>query len=170
MPKPILNTDKNDLTFKTEDVLEERVKYKSPELAFRKQRPEEYVNILQDLDIGGQTMSPDKIKEIVEKVKEACPEIVLGDSFIGVLGKCKLGGSYDVHTLSMNEIFGIDELTHLPGYGRLILKHYLRNEALPEGLEKARALARNQQYAFVEVYTDKLIAVSFNGKTAIIEV
>lgn len=167
MPKPIINT-KNDLTFIPDNILENRVKYKSSELAFRKQRPEEYVNILKDLDVGGQTMSQDKIKDIVEKVIKTCPEIILEDTFIGVLGKCLLGGNYDVHTLSINEIFVIDEATHLPGFGRLILKHYLKNDPLPEELEKARALARNPQYAFVEVYTNKIIAISNSGTTAII--
>ena len=170
MPKPIINNEQSDLKFDTKSILEERSKCKSPELAFRKQRPEEYVNLLKDLDIEGQTMSSNKIREIVDGIKNACPEIVLGDTFIGIFGKCRLGCVYDVHTLSINKGFGLTEVTHLPGYGRLILKHYLRNETLPEGLEKARALACNKQYVFVEVYTDKLIAVGHNGKTAIIEV
>lgn len=170
MPKPIINNQFDQkLKLDNSDILEQRVKVKSPELAFRKQRPASYVNILKNLDIQGKQMTPEKIKEIVESVQNSCPEIVLEDSFLGVLGKCFLGGSYDVHTLSINEIFGLDEVTKLPGYGRMILKHYTTNESLPPELEKGRSLARNPAYAFVEIYTTKLIAVNPNGSTAIIQ-
>lgn len=171
MPKPIINSKELENSFsKSDDILKEKNTYKSPELAFRKQRPENYVNILKDLDIEGKTMSNEKIKEIVESIKAECPELILEDTFLGVLGKCELGGSYDVHTLSLNEVFGVDEVTRLPGFGRLILKHYLRNESLPMELEKARNLARNPQYAFVEVYKTKVIAIGYDGNAAILNI
>ena len=169
MPKPILNNNlDNKNLLNPKDILEEKMTFKSPELAFRKQRPANYVEILKNLDVGGQLISPDKMKEIVETIKSACPEIILEDTFLGVLGKCYLGDSYDVHTLSINEIFGIDEATHLPGYGRLILKHYTKGETLPSELEKGRSLARNPNYAFVEIYKTKIIALTHDGTTAII--
>ena len=169
MPKPILNfNNKNNEMLNTNDILKEKTTFKSPELAFRKQRPKSYVDLLKNLDVGGQTMSKDKIKEIVESIKNSCPEIILEDTFLGVLGKCHLGEPYDVHTLSIDEFFGIDEATLLPGFGRLILKHYKKSEPLPNELERARSLARNPNYAFVEVYKSKIIAINPDGTTAII--
>lgn len=170
MPKPILNNnfDNNEI-LKSKEMLDEKMTFKSPELAFRKQRPANYVEILKDLDVYGQVIPPEKMKELVEAVKDACPEIILEDTFLGVLGKCYLGGSYDVHTLSINEVFGFDEVTNLPGYGRLILKHYKKNEPLPAELEKGRNLAKNPSYAFVEIYKTKVIAINNDGSTAIID-
>lgn len=167
MPKPIINNKNNEI-LNTNDILENKMTFKSPELAFRKQRPKSYVEILKNLDVGGQTMSKDKIKEIVESIKNACPELILEDTFLGVLGKCYLGEPYDVHTLSIDEFFGIDEATLLPGYGRLILKHYKKSEPLPSELDCARSLARNSNYAFIEVYKTKIIAINQDGTTAII--
>lgn len=169
MPKPIINNFKNSLQLEATDIFNDNIKCKNPELTFRKQRPKEYLDILKDLDLYGENIPPDKIKDIVENIKKACPEVILEDSFVGILSKCMLGAYYDVHTISINKIFGIDEVTHLPGYGRLILKHYKKNEQLPKELEKARTLASNSKYAFVEVYNTKIIAVDYSGATAIIE-
>ena len=49
-----------------------------------------------------------------------------------------------------------------------IIQHFKGGETLPQGMERARSLARSDHYAFIEVYTDKLIAVGVNGQTAII--
>ena len=66
-----------------------------------------------------------------------------------------MGEPYEVHTLSM--------------LGEYIVKHYKVGESLPDGMEKARNLANNEKYDFVEVYQNKIIAVKEDGSTAIIE-
>lgn len=124
---------------------------------------------MKNLDIEGEKISEDKLNNIIEQMKNAVPDIVLDDTFYGVLGKCYLGDGYDVHTLSKKIIFGMDEVTHELGFGRMILKHFLIGEKLPDGLEKGRSLAVNPSYAFVEVYSDKLIAVHNSGNVSIIK-
>lgn len=178
MPKPIINTDKLhlDMTFNEEKQLsvadsywKEKNTFKSPELVFREKRPQSYIEQIKNLDIEGYSMSAEKIKNIVETVQHSVPNIVYDETFLGVLGKCYLGEGYDVHTLSLNNILGIDEKTHSIGYGRMILKHYMVNEALPPELEKGRSLAINPNYVFVEIYSDKLIAISENGTASIVK-
>lgn len=170
MPKPIINnTFKEQNISATELSLKHRDTYKSLELAFREKRPQNYINLMKNLDIEGEKISENKLNEIITQLKNLIPEISLDDSFIGVLGKCQLGADYDVHTLSKKIIFGIDESTHQLGYGRMILKHFKVNENLPEGLEKGRSLAVNPNYAFVEIYNDKLIAVQEDGNVAILK-
>lgn len=51
----------------------------------------------------------------------------------------------------------------------MIIRHYKSFEALPPLLERARSLALYPSYAFIEVYADKLIAVSPNGDTSMVK-
>lgn len=177
MPKPILNniyqqsstsTEFEDFSF-SKNILEERNTFKSPELAFREKRPQNYIEQIKNLDIEGYAISEEKIKEIVETVQNSIPNLFYDETFLGVLGRCYLGADYDVHTLSLNNVLGIDERTNTVGYGRMILKHYKVDEALPPELEKGRSLAINSNYAFVEIYSDKLIAISENGTASIVK-
>ena len=50
----------------------------------------------------------------------------------------------------------------------MIIEHYKQGQALPEDLEKARTLANNENYAFIEVYKTKLIAIKEDGTASII--
>ena len=43
-------------------------------------------------------------------------------------------------------------------------------EALPSLMERARSLAQHPGYAFIEVYSTRLITVSASGQTAIIDI
>lgn len=170
MPKPIINNNqKIQQTFSADISFQERNTFKSSELAFREKRPQNYINLMKNLDVEGSRISENKLKELIEQLQNAVPEVAFDETFIGVLGKCHLGADYDVHTLSKKLIFGIDEATHQFGYGRMILKHFKRGESLPDSLEKGRSLASNPSYAFVEIYTDKLIAIQEDGTTAIIK-
>lgn len=169
MPKPIINTNNKQKFLSDNLSLKERAVFKSPELTFRKQRSQAYINLIKNIDNDYAKVSEDKINELVKKLQEAAPDAIFDETFIGVLGKCHLGAEYDVHTISKNFVFGIDEVTHQFGFGRMILKHFKFGESLPDGLEKGRSLATNPGYLFVEVYNDKLIAVQADGTVAIIK-
>lgn len=170
MPKPIINNNQKIKQKLSPDfILQERNTFKSTELAFREKRPQNYINLITNLDIEYSTVSDDKLNEIINQLKNTVPYVVSDDTFLGILGKCELGPDYDVHTLSKNVIFGIDEATHQVGFGRMILQHFKIGENLPAELEKGRSLAVNPSYAFVEVYNDKLIAIQNDGTVAIIK-
>jgi len=158
MPKPIINLKKVQAENLTQNLaFESKSSFKSnsPELVLRRKRSQNYVNILKKLDIAGHNISQDKINEIINAIKNELPELSIDEFPIGIVAKCYLGEPYEVHTLSM--------------LGKSIVEHYKIGQSLPEGLEKARNLANNENYEFVEVYHNKIIAIKEDGSTAIIE-
>jgi hypothetical protein len=49
-----------------------------------------------------------------------------------------------------------------------IIEHYKIGQTLPNGLEKARALALRGGYEFIEVYVDCCRCVSANGSVSVV--
>lgn len=121
----------------------------------RKSRSKEYMEILSKLDAGGHVNNQDQVDEIISKISDEFPEINLTGILIGVISTCYLGKPYDVH------------IVDLAGN---IIGHYKTGESLPHGLEKARSLAINPNYKFIEVYNDCCCCVSTNGSVSIIKV
>lgn len=151
MPKPLIESklvERSIIQTNHSDV-------KSSDFIFRKKRSEKYINIIKSLDIASHNISQANIEEIINEIKRELPEVIIGDLPIGIVAKCYLGEAYEVHTLSF--------------IGQEIITHYKSNEFLPQELEKARTLANNPHYAFVEVYKDKIIAVKEDGSTSIVK-
>ena len=155
MPRPIINLKQQKIE-NVEIVLNQSPKkeFESPELAFRRKRSQEYIEKIKKIDIAGHNISQTEISEIINTIKNELPEITIDEFPIGIVAKCYLGEPYEVHTLSM--------------LGKFIIKHFKSGEILPDGMEKARNLANNENYEFVEVYPDKLIAVKTDGSTSLI--
>jgi len=76
------------------------------------------------------------------------------EALIGILAKCYLGFPYEVHTLN----FTLSS----------IIEHYKKGQTLPDGMEKARAMAARGVYEYIEVYTDYCCAISSDGTVSII--
>ena len=76
-------------------------------------------------------------------------DAALAEVPLGIVSKCFLGAPYEVHTLDLS--------------GRCIVQHYKTGEPLPADFEKARALARHNAYAMVEVYASKLLLIAADG-------
>ena len=96
-------------------------------------------------------------EELLSTIKEEFADvssIFVASNLIGVLGKCYLGDTYDVHTLDIS--------------GIMIIEHYKSNQKLPNGFESARSLCQHPQYEFIEVYEKFMIAVMSDGSTAVI--
>lgn len=156
MPKPIINFKEaklNDIALNVD--VGQNKSFETTELVFRRRRSQGYINKLKKLDIADHKISKEKINEIINAVKNELPEISVDELPIGIVAKCYLGEPYEVHTLSL--------------VGETIIKHYKNYEPLPEILEKARKIANNEKYEFVEVYHSKMIVVKEDGTTAIIE-
>lgn len=153
MPKPILDTQNiqtqslDNITFDAQNGFE------SSELAYRRKRSKAYIDVVKTFDIEGHQISQSKVNEIINSIKNELTEVSLP---IGIVAKCYLGEPYEVHTLSL--------------VGKMIITHYKRKEGLPAELEKARNLACNPNYAFIEVYKDKIVAVSENGSVSIVNI
>ncbi len=138
-----------------EDTLSKNTSFETPELVFRRKRSSKYLDTIKSFDIAGHNIAQDKIEEIINAIKSEIPEISIDELPIGIVAKCYLGEPYEIHTLSL--------------LGKSIIHHYKKGEALEPDLEKARTLANNKNYAFVEVYKNKLIAVKEDGSTSIIK-
>jgi hypothetical protein len=72
----------------------------------------------------------------------------------GIVGKCYLGENFEVHTLTIDGS---------------IVEHYRTGQELPAGLERARTLARSEQYLAIEVYVNRLICLRPDGSVVVLE-
>ncbi|WP_433863032.1 hypothetical protein [Sphingobacterium thalpophilum] len=113
-----------------------------------KKRSTRYVEMMSGLD--AKTLTDTKgIAGLLQAIQEEFGTADIANLPLGVLAKCFLGNPYEVHTLDL--------------VGNQIVKHYKLNETLPDSFEKARALAKHNAYAFVEIYRDKLILIREDG-------
>lgn len=119
----------------------------------RRNRSKAYVDKMCNLDAGGQICNHHTIDSLVEAVKQELPEVTIDKLPKGLVAKCYIGDSYHVHTLDF-----VGKIIH----------HYKSFEKLPHELEKARTLAMNTNYAFIEVYDDCMRVVSKNGQVSVV--
>lgn len=124
------------------------------EKILRNKRSLKFAEAMRCLDAGCHTETPQQIKSLIEMLQAEFPELTSGQLPIGIVSRCFLGDPYEVHTLDP-----VGE----------IIQHYKRHEALPPLLERARTLALHPSYAFIEVYTDCLRAISETGDVSVIK-
>lgn len=119
----------------------------------RKKRSESYMKCMKNLDAGGHVRNQNQVNDIINIIVKEFPEVDLKGILKGIVSKCYLGDSYEVHILDIS--------------GQIV-EHYKNGEILPNGLERARTIAMRADYAFIEVYEDCCRAVSFNGMVSVI--
>jgi len=124
------------------------------EARLRQKRSQNYLTAIGKLDTGGHVCSQHDVDALLAAMRAEFPEISIDRLPIGIVSKCYLGMPFEVHTL--------DRIGQ-------IIRHYKIHEPLPDGLERARGLARHPAYAFVEVYSDRMIAVADNGDTSTLQ-
>lgn len=113
-----------------------------------KKRSPRYMELMSGLD--AKTLTDTKgITSLIQAIQEEFGTADIANLPLGILAKCFLGNPYEVHTLDLA--------------GNHIVNHYKLNETLPDGFEKARALAKHNAYAFVEIYRDKVILIREDG-------
>ncbi|CAG9167407.1 nuclear transport factor 2 family protein [Cupriavidus pampae] len=123
------------------------------EARLRMKRSSAYIETLRKLDAGGHTHDRQTVEAFVAALRDELPDITIDQHPVGIVSQCYLGEPYEVHTL--------DRLGN-------IIHHYKRFEPLPPLLARGRVLAASGQYAFVEIYTDKVIAVAESGDVSIV--
>jgi len=106
------------------------------------------------LDAGAHIHDRQALDKFLADIRREFPDIELQHLPLGIVARCYLGAPYEVHTL--------DQVGQ-------IIDHYKRGESLPPLMERARSLSLYPGYAFVEVYVDKLIAVTEEGDTSIVK-
>jgi len=124
------------------------------EKRLRQKRSSSYVEAVTKLDVTGVHCHQDEVVRMIQELKKEFPELMEHQLPIGIVSKCYLGEPYEVHTLD----------TQLQ-----IVEHYKRGSVLPNGMEKARILAINPNYEFVEVFTSYVCAVSTSGQISMIK-
>jgi len=145
----ILNTTQNQQQTQQSQTLD---KFRLDKM-LRKPRSKAYMEAIHKLDAGGHVHNQQKVNEIIETIQNEFPEVTITGIMLGIVSKCYLGDSYEVHTLDIN--------------GNII-EHYQIGQTLPNGLEKARSIALRGGYEFIEVYIDCCRAVSLNGSVSVI--
>ncbi len=115
-----------------------------------KKRSTKYVKMFSSLD----TKAPTGVqgwKQLIDVVYEEFGTAEPANLPLGIVSKCFLGESYEVHILDLS--------------GSQIINHFKVGEAMPNDFEKARSLAMHNSYALIEVYTDKLVLIREDGST-----
>jgi len=113
-----------------------------------KKRSAKYVKLFSSLDTKSLT-DIQGWNQLMDAIKEEFGTAEIASLPLGIVSKCFLGEPYEVHILDLS--------------GSNIIKHYKVAEAMPTNFEKARALAMHNSYAFIEVYTDKLVLIREDG-------
>ena len=117
-------------------------------------RSKKYLEALSRLDAGGHVMNKPMVDALLAAIREEMPELTIDMQPLGIVSKCYLGENYEVHTLNVT--------------GQII-EHYRAGHSLPGLLERARVLAQNPNYEFIEVYPDSMRAVKSDGSVATIK-
>jgi len=131
-----------------------RLSPQSLQARLRQKRSARYIDAMTQLDAGGHVHSTAANQALQDAIQQELPDVTVDALPLGVVSKCYLGAPYEVHTLDCTGG---------------IVKHFKCGETLSPLMERARSLANHPTYAFIEVYSTKLIAVSASGQTAIIE-
>lgn len=112
----------------------------------RQKRSGAYIEAMTRLDAGSHLQGA---------IRQELPDVSIDALPVGIVSKCHLGPPYEVHTLTC---------------AGNIIQHFKTGQPLPQPMERARALAQHDSYAFIEVYPTRLITVSACGQTAVIDI
>ena len=121
------------------------------EARLRQPRSAAYLAALTQIDSGGHVCDPQAVQRLLAALREEFPDLSIENHPLAIVAQCFLGAPFEVHTFDFGAEIHPSHVVH----------HYKTFEMLPAPLEAARSLALNPAYAFVEVYTDKLIPVAF---------
>lgn len=162
MPRPMLQkpqtqTQSNNILSATQQQqntkqMQQMDKMKLDRL-LRQPRSKAYMDAMRKLDVGGHVHNQNKVNDIIDAIRQEFPEVEITGILLGYVSTCYLGKPYEVHTLDLS--------------GQII-EHYQTGQKLPNGLEKARALALRGGYEFIEVYVDCCRCVSSTGAVSVV--
>lgn len=156
MPRPILGADNAGPVL---TVARSGIRQKSHlsavqiEQRLRRKRASGYVGRMTRLDAGAHHHDPRAFQELLEEITAEFPELGVDERPIGIVAKCFLGPSYEVHICD---------------FGGAIIEHFQHGRAMPPLFERARSLAAHGAYAFVEVYVSTIRAVAADGSVSVL--
>lgn len=113
-----------------------------------KKRSKKYLDLIAGLDSESLTDTAGK-DNLLKAIQEEFGTADILSLPIGIVSKCFLGHPFEVHTLELS--------------GKQIISHFKFSEPMAVDFEKARAVAKHNAYAMVEVYKDKIILIREDG-------
>ena len=127
-----------------------------PELQhrLRQTRSHAYVDAMKRLDAGTHHADRAALEALIDAIASEFPELGIEQRPLGIVSQCYLGAPYEVHICDL---------------GGGIVEHFETFRAMPPLYERARALAAHSSYAFIEIYSDTMRAVSLDGSVSVIE-
>jgi len=156
MPRPILGSSLTTTISTSAPATAPRSTIHGPRLQqrLREKRSAKYAEAMTRLDAGKHHADRTAIEALVDAIANEFPELGIDQRPIGIVSQCYLGAPYQVH------------ICDLEGG---IVEHFESFRAMPPLFERARTLALHPSYAFIEVYSDTLRAVSLDGSVSVIE-
>lgn len=120
----------------------------------RRVRSKHYLEALSKLDAGTHHQDRTALDAVLDAISNEFPELAIDQRPLGLVSRCHLGPPYEVH------------ICDLAGS---IIEHFEGFRSMPPLFERARELAKHGRYAFVEIYADRICAVSPDGAVSVIE-
>lgn len=159
MPRPIFKKKENnnlkiDINFNLERNNKEKLNnMEHSRKILRKQRTEEYIKVMLNLDIGNHFDNDEIVMSILEKIKEEFPELSRASFPEVIITSCYLGHPYEVHAID---------------FDMNIIEHYKKGQTLDMKRTQARNLIIGGKYVMVEIYSDCIRAVDKNGMISVV--
>lgn len=125
------------------------------EQRLRQRRSRHYLEQMTRLDAGTHLQNASAIQELMDAITAEFPELGIDDRPIGIVSRCYLGPSFEVH---------ICDLTGS------IVEHFEHWRSMPPLFERARSLAVHGAYQLIEIYVSTVRAVSPDGSVAVLNV
>ncbi|XKH50516.1 hypothetical protein LG275_13080 [Chryseomicrobium palamuruense] len=120
----------------------------------RKKRSNVYVQAMKNVDVHGIHCSREGLEQLIKMIQSEFPDLNPFQQPVGLVAKCYLGSPYEVHIIDVKHD---------------IMEHFKTDEKMPTVLEKARSIAQHPRYEFIEVYLDKICAITDDGQVSIIK-
>ena len=160
MPRAILGGPKSLTRIETASATSPssptRTTLRGPQLQqrLRQKRSSVYVEAMRRLDVGTHHADRAAFDSLTEAILNEFPELGIDQRPLGIVSRCYLGSPYEVH------------ICDLDGG---IIQHFKTHQSMPPLFERGRSLALHPAYAFIEVYSDTLRAVTADGSVSVIE-
>lgn len=120
----------------------------------RQQRSRTYIEAVKQLDAGTHQQNQAALNDLIKAISQEFSELTIDQRPLGMVSRCYLGAPYVVHVCDLS--------------GNIV-EHFESYRSMPSDFERARILAMHTDYLFIEVYPDRLRAVSPDGAVSVIE-
>ena len=142
------------LDIKSKNIEESKFDSMGLDRILKRNRSKKYLELIEKLDAGSCSHSNEYLESIIDDIKNEFYEIDISDFMIGIVSRCFLGDTYEVHIL---DLFA------------KIVKHYTKGEQMPPEFERVRSMTIHNNYLFIEIYNDACRAIGRDGSVSVVK-